>query len=92
MKPSWDQIVDEIRALEKDLLALNQSRHVLLQRIRTLESEGDAVRVDMFSKWPPYQVIENGFIIAIVRCEGLIDDYREMLKSLEPPAVARIVL
>jgi hypothetical protein len=42
-------------------------------------------RHTMMSDWPAFNVIDNGLIMAIVRCEGLLEDYRKLLDQEELP-------
>lgn len=78
-----EEIISEIRELEKYLLAFKQARDCIQARLR--ETEDNPERHAMLSDWPPFNVIDNGCIIAIVRCEGLLEDYRKLLDQLNAP-------
>lgn len=78
-----DDILDEISEVEKDLLAFKRARDVLYTRMRELEDNPE--RLALLADWPATKVIDNGLIIAIVRCEGLLEDYRSELEKLDVP-------
>ena len=78
-----DEIIAEVENLWKDLLAFKQSRDCLHQRLRELEDHPK--RQGMLEDWPAFKVIDNGLIMAIVRCEGLIEDYRRALEEMDVP-------
>lgn len=69
--------------MEKDLLTFKQARDCLYRRLRELED--DPHRKKLIEDWPAFKVIDNGLIMAIVRCEGLIEDYRQALEKMDLP-------
>lgn len=76
-------IITEVRELEKDLHSFKQARDVVHARLR--EMEGNVERHAMMTDWPAFNVVDNGLILAIVRCEGLLEDYRKLLDQEELP-------
>lgn len=78
-----DDIIMEVREIEKDLLAFQQARDCVHNRLREMESNPE--RHTMMTDWPAFHVIDNGLIMAIVRCEGLLEDYRKLLEQEELP-------
>ena len=78
-----EDAIREIEELEKDLLAFKRSRDVLYTRLR--EMDDDPERREMLIDWPGMKVVDNGLIMAIVRCEGLIEDHRHLLEQMEIP-------
>lgn len=77
-----DDIIAEVRELERDLFAFKQARDVVHSRLREMEG---TERHALMSDWPAFCVIDNGLILAIVRCEGLLEDYRKLLDQEELP-------
>lgn len=78
-----EELVIEIRELSKDLLGFKQARDILYGRLRDLEEMPE--RQAMLEDWPAFKVIDNGLIMAIVRCEGLLGNYHEMLEDMVMP-------
>jgi hypothetical protein len=78
-----DAVIDELREVEKDLFAFRASRDVVQARLR--EMEGWPERHAMMSDWPAFIVVDNSLIMAIVRCEGLLEDYQKLLDQEELP-------
>ena len=78
-----DEIITEVREIQADLLAFRQARDVLLARLREIESNPE--RYSMMTDWPAFKVVDNGLIMAIVRCEGLLEDYQTLLDKEELP-------
>jgi hypothetical protein len=39
----------------------------------------------MMRNWAAFGVIDNGLVLAVVRCEGLLEDYRRLLDQEELP-------
>jgi hypothetical protein len=72
-----DELITELREVEKDLFAFKQMRDILHSRLR--EMEDNPARHSLVSDWPVFRVVENGLIIAMVKCEGLAEDYRRLL-------------
>jgi len=77
-----DDIIVEVRELEHDLFAFKQARDVIHSRLREMEG---TPRHDVMADWPAFNVIDSGLILAIVRCEGLLEDYRKLLDQEELP-------
>jgi hypothetical protein len=77
-----DELIIEIRETNKDLAALRRSRDQIHARLR--EQEGTP-RYEETVRWPLIQVLINTYIAAIVRCEGLIEDYKKLLQEMEAP-------
>lgn len=80
-KPRED-IVEELHQVERDLMAFSTARNVIQGRINELEG---TPRREAFVSWAVTQVILNSFILAVVRCEGLIQDYKKILEDLDVP-------
>ena len=80
MTPS--EIREEIRETTQDLKSFESARQAIQARISELDG---MARQASFVEWAATQVILNGLIMAIVRCEGLIEDYQRMLESKELP-------
>lgn len=78
-----DGIIEEMRELKADLLAFQQARGVLHARLREMDNAPE--RQAMMTDWPAFKVIDNGFIMAVVRCEGLLEDYQKLLEQEELP-------
>lgn len=77
-----DELVTEIRELELDLLSFKMARDCIHTRIREMESP---TRQEMMRNWAAFGVIDNGLVLAVVRCEGLLEDYRRLLDQEELP-------
>ena len=77
-----DAIITELREVERDLAAFSESRSVLHRRIQEMDG---TPRQEMFTSWAMMQILLNAYVLAIVRCEGLIQDYRKALEQLEVP-------
>lgn len=77
-----DELIIEIRETNKDLVALKRSRDLIHARLQ--EQEGTP-RYEEAIRWPLIQVLINTYIAAIVRCEGLIEDYKKLLQEMEAP-------
>ncbi len=78
-----DEIVIELRETEKDLNAFKYARDVLYTRLR--EMDDNVERREMLVAWPAMKVVDNGLIMAIVRCEGLLEDYKKLLEGMDAP-------
>lgn len=85
-----DDILREARHVERDLSAFKEARDVLGRRMGEMEA-GDPDRLEEFERWACTQVIMNAFVLAITRCEGLLEDYQNLLSQLEPPPVIELV-
>lgn len=78
-----DGIIEEVREIKADLLAFQQARGVLHARLREMDNAPE--RQSMMTDWPAFIVVDNGLIMAIVRCEGLLEDYQRLLDQEELP-------
>ena len=78
-----DEVLAEVSNVEKDLMVFKRARDEIHRRIRELGNEPE--RQAMFTDWPVVKVIDNGLIMAVVRCEGLLQDYREVLEKMDVP-------
>jgi hypothetical protein len=78
-----EEVLREMDEVHKDLLAFKMARSVLHDRIRDME--GDLKRQETLTDWPGFKVVDNGLIMTIVRCEGLLEDYSNYLNQLEVP-------
>ena len=67
-----------------------EQRGLLYRRFSDMEHDWPD-RLEEFRHWPAVQVIDNGFILAIVKCEGLITDYRRILSQMEVPDNVRSI-
>lgn len=77
-----EAIIEELRQVQKDLEAFSEARGVLQRRINDMEG---TPRQEMFVSWAMTQVILNSFILAIVRCEGLVQDHKKVLDDMDAP-------
>ena len=76
------EVILELRQVEKDLMSFSEARAVLQRRVHEMDG---TPRQEIFLSWAMTQVILNSFILAIVRCEGLIQDHHKVLDSLDVP-------
>ena len=76
------EILDELEEVEMDLSAFKSARDVIQARLRELE-ESNPSRYEILASWPATVAIWNVLILAIVRCEGLLDDYHKALEAIE---------
>jgi len=81
--PTREEIIAEVTEVERDLHAFKVARDVLYTRMRELDDKPE--RQSMLADWPAMKVVDNGLIIAIVRCEGLLEDYRRHLEEMDLP-------
>jgi len=79
-------LITELGEVEKDLEALEASQDVMQHRIARMGAE----RRESFLNWAVMQILLNGFIVARVRCEGLIEDYKKTLQDIEAPNVLQL--
>lgn len=77
-----EEIISEISELEQDLVAIKKSKDAIQERIVSLEGTD---RHGDFMSWPAVVAITAVQVMAIVRCEGLLEDYRLLLEQMEPP-------
>jgi hypothetical protein len=82
-----DELVREYREVGKDLLAFKQARDCLHSRLREIEQPE---RQSLLRDWPAFCVVDNGLILAIVRCEGLLEDYGRLLDQRSDDNVIRL--
>jgi hypothetical protein len=80
--PTRTEIVDELREVGKDLQAFKKSRDAVQHRINEMEG---TPRQETFVNWAATQAILNTLIMTTTRCEGLIEDYRKVLESMDAP-------
>ena len=78
-----DEIIVEMRHTERDLAAFRTAMDSTADR--KMELEGDPDRQRMFMEWPATQAALNVMIMAITRCEGIIEDYRTLLETADVP-------
>lgn len=78
-----DEIISEIREIDQDLLTFKKARDIL--GLRLLELEGNPERHSMMMDWPVFKLVDNSLIVAVVRCEGLLEDYGKLLDQEEIP-------
>lgn len=74
-----DEIVTELHEVGKDLRALEESRDAIQRRIVLMTPS----RKETFLSWAVMQILLNAFVVATVRCEGLIEDYKRALQNIE---------
>lgn len=82
MAVSRQDILEEILQVQKDLDAFKRSRDAIQRRIQELEG---SPHEEKFVKWAATQAIMNVLILAVSRCEGLIEDYRTALEKMDAP-------
>ena len=78
-----DELIAELRHTERDLAAFKTAMDAIANR--KIELEDDPGRRRMFLEWPATQATINVLIMAITRCEGIIEDYRALLEKTELP-------
>ena len=76
------EIIAEMREVELDLLAFKKSRDEIQRRINDMEGQ---LRQEKFIRWAATQAILNTMILAITRCEGLLEDYQKILETFSVP-------
>ena len=81
--PTRDEILDELEEVHRDFRAFVVARDTVQARISEMDHLTE--RRKMFVDWPATQVVLNGLIIAIVRCEGLIEEYQRVLEQMDVP-------
>ena len=79
-----DDILTEMQFIEGDLKAFRESMNAISDRKSALE-EYHPERVQPFMEWPATQALLNVLIMAISRCEGLLEDYRKLLDERDVP-------
>jgi len=83
-------ILMEAHHVARDLSAFKEARDILGRRMGEMEAD-DPRRLEEFEGWAVTQIVMNGFIVAITRCEGLLEDYQKLLDQLEPAPVLELV-
>jgi len=78
-----DEIIGEMRHTERDLMAFKNAMDCLAERKQELDD--DPARQRMFMEWPATQAALNVMIMAITRCEGIVEDYRVLLEKENLP-------
>ena len=89
MAASKEDILRELREVQKDLQAFKEARDVLQRRSVELEDEPE--RQDRFVGWAVTQIVLNGLLLGVVKCEGLQDDYQAALERCEPATILTLV-
>lgn len=82
-RPTRNEILDELQEVQRDLRMFTVVRDTVQARISEMDHLPE--RRKMFVDWPVTQVVLNGLIIAIVRCEGLIEEYQKVLEQMDVP-------
>jgi hypothetical protein len=77
-----EELIEAIRNLEGDLHAFKMARDAIQQRFVELNN---TPQLEVFFRWPATQVVWHGLAMALARCEGLIEDYKKLLESLDVP-------
>lgn len=80
-------ILKELHEVELDLVAVRESRDVIQRRIALMDG---TPRRDVFVSWAVMQILLNSFIVASVRCEGLIEDFKKVLQDMEANNVVQL--
>jgi hypothetical protein len=84
-----EETLAELIEIQKDLDAFTRARYAVEERVRELEGTS---RKELFLGWAMTQVILNAHIMAVVRCQGLVEDYRKILETMDTPDnVVRLV-
>jgi hypothetical protein len=78
-----EEVLCELEHTEKDLQTFKKAMDAFSER--KLELEGEPARRRMFMDWPAVQATLNVLIMGITRCEGMIEDYRRLLETMELP-------
>lgn len=86
--PDRNELIDEVREVERDLAVFKAAKDLIEKRAREMVDNPE--RQKMFWAWPATQAALNVHIMAIVRCEGLLEDYRKLLEAERPASVVDI--
>lgn len=78
-----EYLEEQIREVGRDLYAFSEARDTLQRRL--LELDGTP-RYDFLHEWAGFQAVMNTLIMAITRCEGLVEDLKMNLEKLPPDA------
>ena len=73
-----------MRFIEGDLKAFRNAMNAVAERKEELESAPERLRA--FMDWPGTQALLNVLIMVITRCEGLLEDYRQLLDKENAPS------
>lgn len=84
-----DQILLEMEAVRADLRAFVEARDVFQRRSAELDNEPD--RQERFVGWAVTQIVLNGLLLGVVKCEGLLEDYQRALDQCELAPVIALV-
>ena len=77
-----EEILREVREVEKDLRAFKVAMDSVTNRLAELEGGEDRDRYETFARWPATQATINVLIMAVVRCEGILEEYHAALDRL----------
>jgi hypothetical protein len=72
-------VIREMEEVRKDLAVFMEAKDRLQRRALELESWPE--RKEVFTSWSGTQAFYNVSIMCIVRCEGLLTDYQQLLDS-----------
>lgn len=78
-----EEIIDEMGEVRRDLAAFLESRDALQRRISEMDSRPK--RRELFTEWAATQALMNVLVMAVTRCEGLLEDYRSALDRMDAP-------
>lgn len=78
--PTRNEIIAEMREVQKDLDAFNAARDAINNRYNELEG---TERQEKFGVWAGTQALLQVLVMVRARCEGLLDDYRTHLEKME---------
>jgi hypothetical protein len=84
-----DQILKELEETRRDLQAFKEAYDVFQRRFIDLDQ--DPERKERLNGWAVVQIIMNGLILGIVKCEGLIEDYQKALEQQDLAPVISLV-
>ena len=89
MAASREEIVREMDEVRADLRTFTEARDAFQRR--SAELEGDPGRQDRFVSWAVTQIVLNGLLLGVVKCDGLLEDYQRALDQLELAPVLTLV-
>ena len=78
-----EEVLDQIELVSGDLAAFRNAMNAISERKLELSDNPD--RQKMFLEWPATQAILNVLIMAITRCEGLLEDHQQLLETMDVP-------
>ena len=79
------EAIDELRETQEDRKAFAKALDAVSARLRDLED--NPARYEMLRQWPATQVVLNGLVLCVTKCEGIIEEYRELLDQDTPDNV-----